>query len=1382
MRRFKGSLILLALAATAVIGLCTRVLPALQRRPSFSAGEQVLSGAQLARQRRVVWREEPLPALPSEARGLQRPSASVDGRWLVFADGDERAGGELYLARLEQGRVRAVRPLTALNSSFGERSPAFGDGCLLFASDRPGGAGGFDLYKASFDDGECGEPRRLEEWCTSADEVDPGFDPRTKGVVFASDREGAGFDLFLAQGDACQRLEQTDGGGDELEPSFAPTGDVLYFCRSQAGQLDLWRSFRTVEGWLPASRLEELSTLAAERSPSATGSGLELLFTRSGEGGASQLVRARSFELVELPPTKRGWFDLYLMAALLLLALLVALSERFEALDPLWKFYLASLLAHLLFLWLTRHLGLGRGQNAPAPEEGPTFRIQVESRGEEAPNSLTQAERGGELQLQPPTRPEVSPLEPGEWTVARTDPEPSASSPGQLDPEEAPAVPERAEPVAQVVSRSASASEPVVPVSHPQEELPRTELEPAEVAVAQPADLEASAPSTAVTSAERAASTALMGPASAPARELARARASAASEALPEARFEAARLDPVLAPDVARSPAPALAAPNESVQRAALGAAQDASPSAVVLEGPRRSADVPSPPPERARAARGDDAGAQASAVALRPLEQAASESDPSAPYQSSGERPAVAPLVVASVHAPAERTTPRALSRREVGVGEAPAFERETSGAAAATEPARSRAETGAVQPERAAPGRTFEDPRGPSEALAKAFGAQPAEPGARHFASEWNRPLGGPSEAFEREALKVGPSSSLADTGLPAPDLALRPGERGPTSGPQRTRELAPVDTSPAPSAGPGRPLVAVAAQEPLATPARDSAVAETRPEVPLSETELARASDSAEPARAKPSEASESGATLAPTQAFAARQREDPGLPSRRAPQAVAARSPAPSTRSAETAESSRSDPAEIAFQSRAEPAREALRERNDVELSLPEASRPEANAAQSGSPSPVLGAAPSFARRAQLHQEGPRRAAVGSAPQELSVSPHPRAAAALEEEPAEPTPGRLDSTPYRLRFGPQKDVALREGGGGEDTERAVAMGLRYLASLQRPNGSFGDRGDYDKKYRDARVGKSALCLLAFLGAGHVPQGQTEHADVSARAVDFLLSIQDPRSGHFGDSEAYSHGTATYALGELYAMTRDERLRPPLERAVARILDQQLVRGGAKIEGGWSYYYPDGATFDRWPRASITAWQVMALESARLGGLEVSDLSFERARAFLAGSWDESLGAFRYSHDPARLSLEYPTLPGSTPAALFALSLLGEDLELEPWSRGVDYVASRSPSGFAMESEDAFVHRGSGNLYFWYYGSMALFRRGGDPWRRWNAALKQTLLPSQEQDGSWPPIDVYARYAGDEDDDRAYTTAMCVLSLEVYYRYFTPLLRVK
>ena len=52
----------------------------------------------------------------------------------------------------------------------------------------------------------------------------------------------------------------------------------------------------------------------------------------------------------------------------------------------------------------------------------------------------------------------------------------------------------------------------------------------------------------------------------------------------------------------------------------------------------------------------------------------------------------------------------------------------------------------------------------------------------------------------------------------------------------------------------------------------------------------------------------------------------------------------------------------------------------------------------------------------------------------------------------------------------------------------------------------------------------------------------------------------------------------------------------------------------------------------------------------------------------------------------------------------------------------------------------------------------------------------------MGDQLEDGSWPDVTHDASYAGDTNRDRSYTTAMCVLTLEVYYRYFTPLLKVE
>ncbi|MEM1451788.1 MAG: prenyltransferase/squalene oxidase repeat-containing protein, partial [Planctomycetota bacterium] len=435
-------------------------------------------------------------------------------------------------------------------------------------------------------------------------------------------------------------------------------------------------------------------------------------------------------------------------------------------------------------------------------------------------------------------------------------------------------------------------------------------------------------------------------------------------------------------------------------------------------------------------------------------------------------------------------------------------------------------------------------------------------------------------------------------------------------------------------------------------------------------------------------------------------------------------------------------------------------------------------------------PVAGDAPE--RRAAESAGGPSRVASGGAPRRDAGSAAPAplafdvglAADDRERGPIGPTPersrGQWDKTPYQSRTGERKIAALEEFGGTVETERAVELGLEYLASRQRQDGRWGRR-DRDEKYGETMIGKTGLAVLAFMGAGHTAASGSRYSKVVERGLLFLVDQQDDETGHIGSCSSYGHAIATYALGEAYALTKDERLRRTLENAVQQIVDNQLASRDPLLDGGWSYFYPSGRRFDRWPRASVTAWQVMALESAKLGGVSVPKHVFDRARSFLVNCWDPSRGAFRYSHDPSRLRSDYDILPGSTPASMFALSLLGGDLTQDQFGPARRFVLERAPSGYRYTGDDDFVFRARGNLYFWYYGTLAMFRVGGDEWERWNVAMKDTLVPAQAEDGSWRPISIYAEFADDTERDRVYTTAMNVLALEVYYRYFTPLLKV-
>ena len=102
------------------------------------------------------------------------------------------------------------------------------------------------------------------------------------------------------------------------------------------------------------------------------------------------------------------------------------------------------------------------------------------------------------------------------------------------------------------------------------------------------------------------------------------------------------------------------------------------------------------------------------------------------------------------------------------------------------------------------------------------------------------------------------------------------------------------------------------------------------------------------------------------------------------------------------------------------------------------------------------------------------------------------------------------------------------------------------------------------------------------------------------------------------------------------------------------------------------------------------------------------------------------------------------------------------------------------SRLMSGVEYISDHSIDFRDR-NVYYWYYGSYAMFQFGGSLWKKWNEDMKAALLPTQRQefdpqtkkpldeDGSWDPIGEWGLAGG-----RVYSTALGAMTLEVYYRF--------
>lgn len=374
-----------------------------------------------------------------------------------------------------------------------------------------------------------------------------------------------------------------------------------------------------------------------------------------------------------------------------------------------------------------------------------------------------------------------------------------------------------------------------------------------------------------------------------------------------------------------------------------------------------------------------------------------------------------------------------------------------------------------------------------------------------------------------------------------------------------------------------------------------------------------------------------------------------------------------------------------------------------------------------------------------------------------------------------DPTSVTPAEQTRLPaeYQLRTSDGRMDAAKKFGGNADSERAVERSLKYLASAQETQGywsavKFGaGRGieatnDTSRPNvgSDADAGVTALSVLAYLGAGSTHQRGPYRANVD-KALRWLIANQR-EDGYLGGQNvneitgAYSHAMATFAIAEASAMREDEDprarsfgtsdstsdwLTEPLRKAIGYTVSAQLP------DGGWRYLPRQQQGGD----TSILGWQLMSLKSAELAGIEIPAnvrtgmVAYLRERSL---GPNDGLAGYR-SNDP-------PT-PAMTAEALFCKQMLGLKRASDASREAVDYLLARPPR-LAEE-----------NFYYWYYGTLAMYQFGGEPWQKWNERVRDLLVTEQKPDGSWAPRGPWGQYGG-----RIYSTALATLSLEVYYRY--------
>jgi hypothetical protein len=345
---------------------------------------------------------------------------------------------------------------------------------------------------------------------------------------------------------------------------------------------------------------------------------------------------------------------------------------------------------------------------------------------------------------------------------------------------------------------------------------------------------------------------------------------------------------------------------------------------------------------------------------------------------------------------------------------------------------------------------------------------------------------------------------------------------------------------------------------------------------------------------------------------------------------------------------------------------------------------------------------------------------------------------------------------------------KAAMVGHQGGTKQTEQSVHAALEWLMrhqfqdghwSLNRmPCGKCSGAGSMN-----ADMAGTAFGMLPYLAAGYTHRTGPYQKQIAA-GLAWMLAHQDQQTGSLAKEAAdnmYVHGLASIVLAEAYALSRDPKVGAAAQKAIRFI---EYAQNPA--HGGWRYT-PKSDTGD----TSVVGWQLMALKSAQMGGLEVKPATLEGAKKFLRTvSSGKKGGVFGY----ARAGDRPPNDPTMTAVGLLCQQYMGAIRSDEAIREGVEQLKANPPS---------LKFR---NCYYWYYATQVMHNMQGAEWDRWNREMRTVWVETQEREkgkcefGSWDPAKPTRDLGHSDAAGRLMLTSIGTLTLEVYYRYL-PLYKI-
>ncbi len=286
---------------------------------------------------------------------------------------------------------------------------------------------------------------------------------------------------------------------------------------------------------------------------------------------------------------------------------------------------------------------------------------------------------------------------------------------------------------------------------------------------------------------------------------------------------------------------------------------------------------------------------------------------------------------------------------------------------------------------------------------------------------------------------------------------------------------------------------------------------------------------------------------------------------------------------------------------------------------------------------------------------------------------------------------------------------------------EAQAAINKGLKYLGRTQGRDGAWRNQG----KYGRYPIAMTSLAGLALLMDGNTTT-QGRYAPSIDRTTKYLLDSTTPTGlitrGQEDSRPMYGHGFSMLYLSQLLGMSEDAERDQQIKRMLSRGIEL-TARAQSRL-GGWIYQPTSGGD-----EGSVTITQVQALRSCRNAGLSVSRDVIDDAMGYLELSMNSD-GGIAY-----RANNKGPSRPAITAAAVCC------------WFNAGEYENPLAQRALTFAKENIGVNSSSGGhwSYAHLYLAQAIYLDGGADWDTYFPSLRDRLIQTQSEDGSWPDAGV-------------------------------------